>query len=122
MISSNFSSDIAKTLNDLGTHDILQMEQYMDFVRCRYLRKTLICRNSIRLNRAIDSGVVTGLLLASDATPSANEVPLDPAQRVTYQGMGGGLLTHVPVTADEAGDARPAPGVAHPRGFCLFAG
>ena len=93
MISSNFSSDIAKTLNDLGAHDILQMEQYMDFVRCRYFRKTLICRNSIRLNRAIDSGVVTGLLLASDATPSANEVPLDPAQRVTYQGMGGGLLT-----------------------------
>jgi hypothetical protein len=72
MISTNFSSDIAKTLNDLGAHDILQMEQYMDFVRCRYFRKTLICRNSIRLNRAIDASVVKDLLLASDATSESD--------------------------------------------------
>ncbi|HEX7953834.1 MAG TPA: class I SAM-dependent methyltransferase [Burkholderiales bacterium] len=93
MISSNFSADVAKTLNALGAHDILQMEQYMDFVRCRYFRKTLICRSSIELKRAIDSSIVEGLLLASDATPSTPEPALDPAQRVTYDATGGGKIT-----------------------------
>ncbi len=93
MVATNFSADIAKTLNELGAHDILQMEQYMDYVRCRYFRKTLVCGSGIRLNRAIDSGIVAGLLLASDATPTSPEAPLDPAERVAYQGMGGGTLT-----------------------------
>jgi methyltransferase-like protein/cyclopropane fatty-acyl-phospholipid synthase-like methyltransferase len=93
MVATNFSSDIARTLNELGAHDILQMEQYMDYVRCRYFRKTLVCGSGIPLNRAIDSGIVAGLLLASDATPVSGEVALDPTQRVAFQGMGGGTLT-----------------------------
>ena len=48
MVSTNFSPEIAKTLNDLGAHDILQMEQYMDFVRCRYFRQTLVCHSAVR--------------------------------------------------------------------------
>ena len=93
MISTNFSSDIANTLNGLGAHDILQMEQYMDFVRCRYFRKTLICRNGVRLNRAIDSSIVRDLLLLSDAAPATEEAALDPSRRITYQSVGGGKLT-----------------------------
>ncbi len=93
MISTNFSPEIAKTLNDMGAHDILQMEQYMDFVRCRYFRKTLICRNGIRLNRAIDPGAVQDLLLLSDATPEVPEPSIDPSLRATYVSRGGGRLT-----------------------------
>ena len=92
MISTNFSPDIAKTLNELGAHDILEMEQSMDFVRCRYFRKTLICRNGIQLNRAIDASIVKDLLLAADATPSS-EPALDPSRRITYQAPGGGKIT-----------------------------
>jgi len=93
MISTNFSSDIAATLHDLGAHDILQMEQYMDFVRCRYFRKTLICHNGVRLNRAIDSSAVRDLLLVSDAAAESEEPALDPSRRVTYHTAGGGKLT-----------------------------
>jgi SAM-dependent methyltransferase len=93
MISTNFSPDIAKTLNELGAHDILQMEQYMDFVRCRYFRKSLICRSGIRLNRAIDASIVRHLLLASNATSSLPEPVLDPSQRETYESPGGGRVT-----------------------------
>ncbi|MEO8132402.1 MAG: class I SAM-dependent methyltransferase [Betaproteobacteria bacterium] len=93
MISSNFSPEVAKTLHGLGAHDILQMEQYMDFVRCRYFRKTLICRSSIELQRAIDSSVVQNLLLASDAVPATQEPALDPSQRIAYEATGGGKLT-----------------------------
>lgn len=85
MVSSNFSPEVAKTLNQLGAHDIVQMEQYMDFVRCRYFRKTLICHSGVQLNRTITPAVVHGLLLASDAAPAPSEAPLDPAQAVAFQ-------------------------------------
>src|SRR5688572_12064386 len=88
MVSSNFSPDVAKTLQQLGAHDIVQMEQYMDFVRCRYFRKTLLCRNSVRLNRTLTPAVVKDLLLASDAAPPQKEWALDPAQTVSFESAG----------------------------------
>jgi methyltransferase-like protein len=91
MVSTNFSPEVAKTLQEMGAHDILQMEQYMDFVRCRYFRQTLICRSSVRLNRSLTPAVVKDLLLAFDASPMG-EVALDPAQTVTFQNTGGHKL------------------------------
>jgi methyltransferase-like protein/cyclopropane fatty-acyl-phospholipid synthase-like methyltransferase len=70
MVSTNFSPEVAKKLHELGAHDIVQMEQYMDFVRCRYFRKTLLCRSAVRLNRTLTPVVVRGLLLSSDAAPA----------------------------------------------------
>ena len=88
MVSSNFSSDVAKTLHELGAHDIVQMEQYMDFVRCRYFRKSLICRSGVRLNRTITPAVVRDLLLASDAAPlTAKSAP--PADVETFKTASG---------------------------------
>ena len=99
MVSTNFSPEVAKTLNELGAHDIVQMEQYMDFVRCRYFRKTLICRSSIKLNRSLAPSVVKDLLLASNATPESADVVLDPAHNVSFQTPVGHKLTcRSPVT------------------------
>jgi methyltransferase-like protein/cyclopropane fatty-acyl-phospholipid synthase-like methyltransferase len=98
MISSNFSPDTARTLHEMGAHDIVQMEQYMDFVRCRFFRKTLICHNGIQLNRAIDSAIVTRLLLASAAAPVEAPV-LDAASPVTYQTLSGNrIVCKAPLT------------------------
>jgi len=93
MVSTNFSPEVAKTLHELGAHDIVQMEQYMDFVRCRYFRKTLICRSSIKLNRTLAPAVVKDLLLASNAAPESPDVELDPAHSVTFQTSVGYKLT-----------------------------
>jgi methyltransferase-like protein/SAM-dependent methyltransferase len=93
MVSSNFSPEVAKTLGELGAHDIIQMEQYMDFVRCRYFRKTLICRSSIKLNRTLTPAVVKDLLLASNATPETAEAAAESAQTVTFQSSTGSKLT-----------------------------
>lgn len=93
MVSTNFSGDVAKTLNQLGAHDIIQMEQYMDFVRCRYFRKSLICRSGVKLNRSLTPGVVKGLLLASNAASEPAEAALDPAQSVTFRTSAGYKLT-----------------------------
>lgn len=89
MVSSNFSAEVAKTLQELGAHDIVQMEQYMDFVRCRYFRKTLVCRSGVRLNRTLTPHVVKDLLLASDAKPATPAWALEPAQTMSFEAAGG---------------------------------
>ena len=75
MVSTNFSPEVAGTLQEIGAHDIVQMEQYMDYVRCRYFRKSLVCRSGIRLNRTLTPAVVRGVLLSSDAEPLDQEQP-----------------------------------------------
>jgi methyltransferase-like protein/SAM-dependent methyltransferase len=99
MIATNFSAEVAKTLQKIGAHDIVQMEQYMDFVRCRYFRKSLLCHNGVRLNRTIDGAAVKGLLLACNAAPAGANPALAPGEKVTYQTSGGSRLTcKAPVT------------------------
>src|SRR6266850_1443191 len=71
MVSTNFSPEVAGTLQEIGAHDIVQMEQYMDYVRCRYFRKSLVCRSGIRLNRTLTPAVVRGVLLSTGAAPPA---------------------------------------------------
>ena len=85
MVSTNFAPEIARTLNDIGAHDILQMEQYMDFVRCRYFRQTLVCHSAVRLNRRIGAGALKGLYLASQAAPENGGPALDPATTATFR-------------------------------------
>ena len=99
MVSTNFAPDIAKTLHDLGAHDILQMEQYMDFVRCRYFRQTLICHSAARLNRQLSPALVKNLLLASQATPEAAAASAEPSELETFRTPGGrGITCRSPIT------------------------
>lgn len=93
MISTNFSPEVARMLQELGAHDILQMEQYMDFVRCRYFRKTLLCQNGIKLNRTIDASIVKELLLGSNPTIEDGNAALGSTEPVTFQSSAGGRLT-----------------------------
>ena len=99
MVSTNFAPDVAKTLSELGAHDIVQMEQYMDFVRCRYFRQTLICRSGIRLNRTLKPDIVKNLFLASAATTASGELQLDESHADTFQTPGGqGISCKSPLT------------------------
>lgn len=83
MVSSNFAPDVARTLHELGAHDIVQMEQYMDFVRCRYFRETLVCHSALRLQRQLHPEVVRGLQLATQAAPESPPAAVsDPAVAV----------------------------------------
>jgi len=94
MVSTNFAPEIAKTLHDLGAHDIIQMEQYMDFVRCRYFRQTLICHGSARLNRQLAPDLVKGYHLASQAAPAdLTDEPGRTDSQQTFRTPGGRGIT-----------------------------
>jgi hypothetical protein len=40
--------------------DMIYSEQYMDFVKCRIFRQTLLCRKDVPLQRNLDSALVRG--------------------------------------------------------------
>ena len=93
MVSSNFEPEVARTLQDMGAHDIVQMEQYMDFVRCRYFRQTLICHSAARLNRQLMPPIVKGFFLASQANAEEAAQPNDNDSAVTFRTPGGRGIT-----------------------------
>lgn len=51
MYLGNMPSKVSEKLKDVG--DIVRTEQYMDFITNRRFRSTLLCHNSIKLNRII---------------------------------------------------------------------
>ena len=79
MLVTNFPPEVAQTLQRVAT-DIIRMEQYMDFVRNRMFRQTLLVHQGAPIRRNLDGRVVKGLLLSSAARPES-------AQPVLAQGV-----------------------------------
>lgn len=99
MIASNFAPEIAATLQKIGAHDILQMEQYMDFVRGRYFRQTLICKLGVKLNRQLGPhSVEDSWLLSSRAKPEMDGWSYATGEAVEFLAPGGGLTCRSPLT------------------------
>jgi methyltransferase-like protein/SAM-dependent methyltransferase len=92
MVSTNFGPQVAETLHRLGANNIVQMEQYMDYVRCRFFRQSLICHRGIPLNRQIDPVVVKELLLSSSVAPVQPDPSLDSSVTVEFQKPSGHLI------------------------------
>jgi methyltransferase-like protein len=63
---------VARTLENISD-DIVHLEQYMDFVRHRHFRQTVLCRAGRKVRRALSPGVMEGLFVASAARPEVSE-------------------------------------------------
>ncbi len=68
MVTGNFGPEIEKTLRMLAT-DQIQAEQYMDFLRNRMFRETLICLERVQPNWAVNPEALRVLHVASAAKP-----------------------------------------------------
>jgi methyltransferase-like protein len=99
MVSTNFAPEVAQTLQKLGAHDIVQMEQYMDYVRCRYFRQTLICHRAAQLNRHLGPDTVKKFFLATNAAPAKPDPSLAPTDAEQFKTPGGvGVTCQSPLT------------------------
>lgn len=88
MLVSNFPPEVAQTLQRVAT-DIVRMEQYMDFVRNRLFRQTLLVREGAPIRRNLDGRVVKGLLLTSAAQPESERPVLAQGTSVTFKAPNG---------------------------------
>jgi methyltransferase-like protein/SAM-dependent methyltransferase len=65
-VPSNLSDEVVKTLNDV-CQDIIETEQYMDFVRNRAFRRTLLCHESEPVDRTLRTARVRELAVSTKA-------------------------------------------------------
>ena len=68
MLTSGFPAATAETLDRISL-DMVHAEQYMDFLRNRFFRQTLLCHAGHELRRALTTASLEGLLLASPVVP-----------------------------------------------------
>jgi methyltransferase-like protein len=92
MMASNFPPQIAETLQRIAP-DIVSMEQYMDFVRNRTFRETLLVHKDIPLNRSVDARVLNGMYVASLAAPVSPTPALAQGASETFRAPNGSTVT-----------------------------
>ncbi len=75
---------------------VVRMEQYMDFVRNRMFRQTLLCRKGVRLDRDMNPDRIYDLYVASNARP-ADKCDVHSREPTVFQRPGSTLTTSEPL-------------------------
>ncbi len=86
MMPSQFGPQAEQLLREISP-DLLHMEQYMDFLRNRMFRQTLLTHAAVKLDHALRPGVLESMYVATSATPTNPATPnfssTDPQQFTT---------------------------------------
>ena len=97
MLTARFDPAVAQTLEQISPN-IIQLEQYMDFVRNRLFRQTLLCHKNLKLNRALTPAVMESLLVASEAKPDIPIIDLSSETSITFRLSNGSQVeTAIPI-------------------------
>jgi SAM-dependent methyltransferase/methyltransferase-like protein len=92
MTSGFLPAPVLDVLSKFAT-DRLLAEQYLDFVKCRRFRQTLLCHASVEPVPARAEGVVRRFHVASPVRPAGGgEADLRPGERVAFEAPAGGKL------------------------------
>lgn len=83
MLTSRFPAEVAETLERVSA-DILHLEQYMDFVRNRQFRQTLLVHAGVTPKRALTPAFLKGLLVSSPARPETMPTDLALSAPLTF--------------------------------------
>lgn len=84
MIVGNFGADVQEVLAQCQG-DILATEQYMDFLRNRAFRQTLLCHEDVVLDRDVDWPVLERFELISRARPDEEGADLATSDKLAFR-------------------------------------
>jgi methyltransferase-like protein len=77
----------------------IEREQYLDFIRCRPFRQTLLCHADVEIDRVLRPARLESLHLASNAKASAPVTDLSTRDFMTFEAENGAeLRTNAPLT------------------------
>lgn len=88
MVTGNFGPEIEKTLKMLAT-DQIQAEQYMDFLRNRMFRESLLVSDKLSPNWAVQPDSLRFLHVASAAKPVTEPVNVTSDENVSFRSASG---------------------------------
>jgi methyltransferase-like protein len=95
MSQHELPAEVSGTLRRLSS-DIVEMEQYLDFLRNRTFRQSLLCHQGIEIDRQPDAARVSKLHVMSSVKPVEN-LDLSPNTEVTFANRFGTLRTSEPL-------------------------
>jgi len=75
MVPSRLGADVETTLRQIAPN-LVEMEQYMDFLRNRMFRQTLLCHDVVNLDHVLRPEAVERMWIASAAKPVSREPDL----------------------------------------------
>jgi methyltransferase-like protein len=86
MSPKNFPPQVESMLQSVGS-DVVEVEQYMDFLRNRMFRQTLLCHESVAIDRSPSPDRILSMHVASPARPEGDTpVDIHSRDRVTFRG------------------------------------
>lgn len=95
MSASNFPPQVERMLRDVSD-DTVRMEQYMDFVRNRMFRQTLLCHSQVPLVREVRPERAYEMYVASNARPK-DEINVRVREPVKFERPGSTMTTSEPL-------------------------
>jgi methyltransferase-like protein/2-polyprenyl-3-methyl-5-hydroxy-6-metoxy-1,4-benzoquinol methylase len=88
----DYSAETIKLLDQMAATNIILKEQYLDFLKCRRFRQTLLCHAAVTVNHVPDARQLTGMFIASRAQPVITPVDLSAGKVVEFVGPRGGKV------------------------------
>ncbi|HMH45169.1 MAG TPA: class I SAM-dependent methyltransferase [Pyrinomonadaceae bacterium] len=93
-----YPPETAKKLEQMANESVILKEQYLDFLKCRRFRQTLLCRAELKLNSRPNPRAIVNMHVASRAKPVDSAVDLSPGKVAEFVGPHGGkIATDLPV-------------------------
>jgi SAM-dependent methyltransferase len=92
VLPGEFPPDVEATLRTMA-EDEVQFEQYLDFLRNRTFRRSLLCHADVPLRRDFSAGSLRGLLLASGAEVLEEGGPLESSGIAKFRSPRGAVLS-----------------------------
>lgn len=98
MLPRNFEPEVFEKLKTYA-RSLVEMEQYMDFVRNRAFRQMLLCRQELRLNHQLEPAAVMPFYVSAGLKPLEPQPDVRSRANVSFaDGKGAEISTNVPIT------------------------
>lgn len=84
-----YPPDTVQLLEKMAAESVILKEQYLDFLKCRRFRQTLLCHSEVNIDSRARANVLTDFYFASSARPIAEDIDLSPQSVEEFVGKRG---------------------------------
>jgi methyltransferase-like protein len=88
-----YPPEVTEQIRRMAGGNVVAREQYLDFLKFRRFRQTLLCHQEVKLDRTPDPRRVMVLYIASAARPAADQPDLHSSAEEEFRGPRGALMS-----------------------------
>jgi SAM-dependent methyltransferase len=93
MQPAGFDVEVVDTIHLLAQGDRIKEQQYLDFLKCRRFRQTLLCHQELALGHEPAAGRIPGLCVSSPAKPMQDVTDQGSDENLEFQTPDGASMT-----------------------------